>query len=347
MIRILPLLLLLPAVALEAAPGSHARFQRIDSHVHVMPPPPAFLDLLERMNVKLVNVTLIDPQERGFDTPEPQTTMAAALAKSSRGRIAWDSALDPAGFEAPDYATRTNRFLGSTFARGAVGVKIYKAIGMDLKDAKGKYVMPDHAAFSPVYEYIAAQNRTLVAHLAEPRAAWRALDPEDPHYSYYKNNPAWHMFLHPERPSYETILAARDRVLAEHPKLRVIGCHLGSMEYDVDEIARHFDRYPNFAVDTAARMPNLMLQPRDKVRAFFLKYQDRILWGTDSMVLEWDAQGKALAKWEAAYDREWRFYATAETMDYHGKKIQGLALPEAVLKKFFHDNAVRWLPGIE
>src|SRR5216110_196673 len=93
------------------------------------------------------------------------------------------------------------------------------------------------------------------------------------------------MYLHPERPSKERILTARDRMLAKHPTLRVVGCHLGSMETDVDEIAKRFDRYPNFAVDTAARVSYLMLQPREKVRAFLLKYQNRVLYGTDLDVL--------------------------------------------------------------
>ncbi|MCX6625152.1 MAG: amidohydrolase family protein, partial [Acidobacteria bacterium] len=331
MLRLLPLLLLMVAGWLEAAEPSPAGFQRIDSHVHVMPPPPEFLELLERLDVRLVNVTLIDPHVPGFNTPEPQTTGAAEIARQSRSRIAWDSALDPAGFEQPDYAERTNRHLLSTFDRGAVGVKIYKAVGMDLQDKSGRYVMPDDPAFAPVYEFIARHNRTLVAHLAEPRSCWQPLDPADPHYGYYKNNPDWHMFRHPERPSYETILAARDRVLAAHPKLRVVGCHLGSMEYDVDEIARRLDRYPNFAVDTAARTPNLMLQPREKVRRFFIRYQDRVLWGTDSMVLQWDAAGAALKNWEAAYAREWRYFATDETFEWNGRKIQGLALPPKVL----------------
>ncbi len=345
MLRLLPLLLLLAAGALGAArsPG----FQRIDSHVHVLPPPPAFLDLLERLNVRLVNVTLIDPHEPGFDTPEPQSSMAAEIARNSRGRIAWDSPLDPAGFDEPGYAGRTERFLLSTFGRGAVGVKMYKDIGMERKNKSGQYVMPDDPAFAPVLEFIASQNKTLLAHLGEPRACWQPLDPADPHYTYYKNNPEWHMYLHPERPRYEQIIAARDRMLAAHPKLRVIGAHLGSMEYDVDEIAKRFDRYPNFAVDTAARTPNLMLQPRDKVRKFFIRYQDRILWGTDSMVVKWDAEGKALKGWEAGYEHEWRYFATDETFEWHGRKIQGLALPDDVLRKFFHDNALNWIPGLK
>ncbi len=85
------------------------------------------------------------------------------------------------------------------------------------------------------------------------------------------------MLRHPDHPRKEVILAARDHLLAENPKLRVVGAHLGSMETDVDLIAKRFDRYPNLG-GYAARMGYvLMIQPREKVRKFLIKYQDRVL----------------------------------------------------------------------
>jgi len=125
----------------------------------------------------------------------------------------------------------------------------------------------------------------------------------------------------------------------------VVGAHLGSMETNVDEIARRFDRYPNFAVDTAARIEYLMMQPRDKVRAFLIKYQDRVLYGTDLVVMPKDDTEKALAEWNDTYARDWKFFATNKTVEVKGRKFQGLELPEPVLRKLYHDNAVRWFPG--
>ena len=144
----------------------------------------------------------------------------------------------------------------------------------------------------------------------------------------------------------KTLLAARDRLLERHPKLRVVGAHLGSMELDIDEIARHFDRYPNFAVDTAARMEYLMLQPREKVRDFLVKYQDRVLYGTDGVFQLYDSTANARKEWEGTYARDWKFLATEESLEYQGRKIQGLKLPVSVLRKIFHDNAVQWIPGV-
>ncbi len=320
---------------------------RIDAHAHVCPPPDAFLAMLERLDVRLVDVTLIDPHTPGFDKTEPQTSWAANLASHSRGRIAWASTFDPAGFEQSGFAGRTIQHLQSTFDRGAVAVKIYKSIGLDLKSGDGRYVMPDDPAFAPVLDMIAASGRTVMAHLGEPRSSWHPPNPADPHYGYFRSNPDWHMFLHPERPSYGQIVFARDRMLAAHPKLRVIGCHLGSLEHDVDEVAKRFDRYPNFAVDTAARLPNLMRQPREKVRAFLIRYQDRVLWGTDLMEITWQNPGAAIERFEARYQSDWRYFATNETFASGGRTVQGLDLPPAVLRKIFHDNAVRWMTGLK
>jgi predicted TIM-barrel fold metal-dependent hydrolase len=118
------------------------------------------------------------------------------------------------------------------------------------------------------------------------------------------------------------------------------------MEVDVDEIAKRFDRYPNFAVDTAARMEYLMIQPREKVRNFLIKYQDRVLYATDLEFLTDEPTPEAQKDWQETYARDWKFLATSETLNYRGHDIQGLQLPAQVLNHIYHDNAVRWIPGI-
>jgi predicted TIM-barrel fold metal-dependent hydrolase len=155
------------------------------------------------------------------------------------------------------------------------------------------------------------------------------------------------MYLHPDHPSKETILAARDRMLANNPRLRVVGCHLGSMEVDVNEIAQRFDRYPNFAVDTAGRTIYFMMQPPEKMRPFLMKYQDRVLYGTDLELMPWTDTTQGLKHWQDEYLSDWKYFATDEWVEYDGKKYQGLKLPEPVLRKLYHDNAVHWVPGIE
>lgn len=333
------------AAALLAGGAGKPDFERIDAHAHVAPPPAAFLQMLERQQVRLLNVTIVDPLAPGFDKPEPQATWAAGIARQSAGRIAWAAPFDPSGFEDASWSKQQIRRLEADFLRGAVAVKIYKSVGMQQQSSRGDYVLPSDPAFAPVLEFLAANGKPLLAHLAEPQSSWQPLNPSDPHYNYYKANPDWHMYQHPKRPSWQTIIDARDKMLAAHSKLKVVGCHLGSMEHDVDEVARRLDRYPNFAVDTAARMPDLMRQPREKVRAFLIRYQDRVLWGTDLMELKWEEPEKIVGRWESAYDRDWRYLATSDSFQIAGRTITGLALPQSVLRKIFRDNALRWIPG--
>jgi hypothetical protein len=99
-------------------------------------------------------------------------------------------------------------------------------------------------------------------------------------------------------------------------------------------------------VDTAARVEYLMLQPKAKVRDFLIRYQDRVLYATDEVFQTNDSAANARQEWLHTYERDWKFFATDEALDYQGRSIQGLKLPEPVLKKMFHENAVRWIPGI-
>jgi hypothetical protein len=333
-------------MAVGAPQSPTPAFTRIDAHAHVFQNAAAFYPMLERLDMRLLDICVVDKYERGYSDIAFQHAMALEVHRASHGRVAWCSSFDPQDWESPGFADRTTALLSKTFADGAIAVKIYKSIGMELKSKSGRYVMPDDPAFSPILDFITARNKTLFAHIAEPTSAWQPLDAANPDYSYYKANPDWHMYKHPERPSKETILAARDRMVKAHPNLRVVGCHLGSMEVDVDEIAKRFDLYPNFAVDTAARVRYLMLQRREKVRAFLIKYQDRVLYATDLVFMPWENPEEVVKHWEEEYARDWKYFATADTQEYNGHKIQGLALPEPILKKLFHDNAVKWVPGL-
>jgi hypothetical protein len=318
----------------------------IDAHAHTFINGPALIAFLKRWNLHILNICVVAEHGRGYDEAAQPNRTAREFLHSTGGRAAWCSTFDPQDFEKPGFAEHSIQILNETFAEGAIAAKIWKAIGMDLKKRDGSYLMADDPVFNSIYVDIAAHNRTLFAHLAEPASCWRSPNPASPDYGYYQQHPEWFMFLHPDHPSQETILAARDRLLANNPTLRVVGCHLGSMEVDVDEIARHFDLYPNFAVDTADRVPYLMMQSAEKVRAFLTKYQDRVLYGTDNGLLPGVDSASTLPRWEEQYLREWKYFATDEWVEYQGKKYRGLALPSPILRKLYHDNAVRWVPGI-
>jgi predicted TIM-barrel fold metal-dependent hydrolase len=330
----------------SASLKSFAEIQPVDVHTHIYKDDPELNTLIARLNLRAVNICVIDDRDPDFKGLEPQRTEVLKVRQSTLGRVAFCTTFSPYEFEQPGFSARAIRQLNEDFAHGAVAVKIYKVMGMEMKNHAGKWVMADDPAFEPIYRDIASHNRTVIAHLAEPDSCWQPPNPASPDYSYYKEHPGEYAYAHPEWPSKGSILAARDHLIAENPKVRVVGAHLGSMETNVDDIARRFDLYPNFAVDMAARIPYFMLQPRDKVRAFLLKYQDRMLYATDLVVFPRSKTQDTLAEFRNTYARDWKFFSTDQNVEYMGHTYQGLALPRPVLRKLFHDNAVRWFPGL-
>jgi predicted TIM-barrel fold metal-dependent hydrolase len=155
-------------------------------------------------------------------------------------------------------------------------------------------------------------------------------------------------------PSYESLMAARDRFVARHPQLIFIGAHLASLEWSVDEIGKFFDKYPNTSADLAARMTQVQYQSnqdRQKVRQFFIKYQDRLLYGTDLTEDPPDPKARAQnppddgTPFEVEADKFWRsdwlYLATAEVqhIDAINADVKGLALPKSVINKIYYSNA--------
>jgi len=330
----------------EQALKAFAALHPIDAHVHVFKSDAAFQAMLQRLNLKLLNILVMDDTLSYHRQLQPQIDDALVLVRSSSDQIALCTTFDPYKFDSPSFTADSTTQFNQDFAHGAVAVKIWKNIGMELKDRSGKYIMADDPKFQPIYQDIAAHGKTLLTHQAEPDVAWGPPDPSDPSWSYYQENPQWYVGDKPGFPSKLSILAARDRVLEKNPKLRVVGVHLGSMEKNLDNIAQHLDKYPNFAVDTAARMEYLMLTPREQVRTFLIKYQDRVLYGTDLDLLAEASAVEALKEWQSTYARDWEFLATDEMVTVAGKQIRGLSLPQPVLRKIFHDNAKRSIPGL-
>lgn len=320
-----------------------AALDPVDTHTHVFKNDPAFHAMLDRLHLHLVDICVFTDKEPAFPTLQAQIDSVLSVTHASQGHVSFCTTFDPFNFRSPNFAADTVQQLDRDSKNGAVAVKIWKNIGMEIQTPDGKFVMPDNPAFAPIYAAIASHHMTLIAHVAEPNSCWERPNPASPDYSYYKEHPEWYMYGKSGFPSKQQILTARDHLLAEHPNLRVVGAHLGSMEVDVDEIAKRFDRYPNFAVDTAARIAYLALQPRDKVRAFLIKYQDRVLYGTD---LEYGRNGDSgsLQEWQSTYLRDWRFFSTNQTVEFQGRKAQGLQLPDDVLRKLYHENAVHWIP---
>jgi hypothetical protein len=235
------------------------------------------------------------------------------------------------------------------FAKGALGVKIWKNIGMTYKDSENHFIMIDDPKFDKVIEFVIQQDKTVMGHLGEPKNCWLPLEEMTVNNDkeYFKKHPEYHMYLHPEYPSYEEQINARDRFIECHPDMRFVGAHLGSLEWSVDELALRLDKFPNMAVDMADRICHLQFQSkinREKVRDFIIKYQDRLLYGTDFIVDSTTVGDNAKSHWHNTWLNDWKYFVTNDTMSVPqvDGEFTGLQLPGEVVHKIYHANAVRW-----
>jgi len=334
------------------------RMPKIDAHAHLgavdSADRDAFVRFLERIDLRWLTIATGGMNAARLDH---QIESMEGYHRAAPARIGWATSFHLSGWGGAGWDDAARKTLSDGFAKGAVAVKIWKDVGMELKDAGGQFVMADDRRLDPVYQAAAAAKKPLVAHLGEPRNCWLPVEEMtvQSDRNYFSRNPQYHGFLRPDIPSYEKQVAARDAVLERHPGLRVIGCHLASLEYDVDEVAKRLERFPNLAVDLAARIVHFQVQPREKVRAFILRYQDRILYGTDFTFgrrpgAPLDVE-QALASLEANYRLDAEYFATDAEVEVPrvrpGYKTRGLALPAPVLRKIYFENARAWYPGIQ
>ena len=324
-------------------------FTRIDAHAHAFNVEPELFALLERLDVRIANICVIDPSSTDLRDAAGQHRIARAVAAAGGGRAPWVATFDASGWQQRDFAERVIGELDDAFDAGAVGVKIWKAIGMSLRGSDGRYLLPDDPVFDPIFDHIAARGRTLWAHIADTVVAWRPPDPTAPHYGHYvqgADGEAWYPWLDPCKPSWESLMAARDRILERHPRLQVIGCHMGGLTHDLHALARRFDAYPNFTVDTSAEIASLLVwHPSDRVRAFLEAYADRILYGVDASIRAGDP-ASAVHAWEAEYVRDWKYLSTAGQVMIKGRNVDCLALPDDVLRRIYAANAIGRAPGL-
>ncbi|MEO8429855.1 MAG: amidohydrolase family protein [Verrucomicrobiota bacterium] len=330
--------------AAERAPAFE-EIHKLDVHAHIFEDLPQLNEMMRRNNVSIVNVC-----NRGRDGHlETMHRIAREMYGSHPDLFPFASCFDLTRIEEPGYTNQVIASLDDTFNDGAVMTKIWKEVGMEVRRKDGSFVLPDDPIFDPIYEFLAARGKPLMAHLADPIDGWLPLNTESVHYGYYANNPEFQLYGKPGYPSHAALIAARDHILEKHPRLVVIGAHFGSLEHDLDEVARRLDRYPNFYVDCAARTRDLTRQPREKVRSFFIKYQDRILYGVDSTWKPFrekhpptdEQRASFINGLEKKYRADYAFYAGTGPMQYDDRTVEGLAFPRKVLEKFYHENARR------
>lgn len=327
-----------------------AALPKFNSHVHLSVFDTIFLKQAIADNFRFLTVNVNSPS-----TPvNQQQAVAVKLVKLHPETLFFASAFSVENFNEPGWQQGAIDYLKKSFDSGAIAVKVWKNIGMELRDKQGKFVMIDNPVFDPIIDFIEKNNITLIGHLGEPRNAWLPVEEMTVagDKNYFAANPQYHMYLHKEYPSYEDQIDARDRMLEKHPNIRFVGAHLGSLEWNVDELAKRLDKFPNMAVDMAERISHFQYQAVtdwQKVHDFFIKYQDRLIYATDEGV---NARKNPHEVSKAAHEnwlRHWKFFTSGEKMKVPKveKEFNGLQLPKEVVDKIYLKNAEKWFPQIK
>ena len=336
------------AAAADAAPGYYTlgdfqRVDKIDAHVHLHGRAERFMAqaIADRFRVLTIDVDSPD-----FPPIAEQQQATVSLRQRYPGWVAFAATFPVDGFQSPGWSDAAVRHIDEAVAQGAVGVKIWKNIGMVLRNPDGSYVMPDDPRLEPVIAHLERNHIVLLGHQAEPLNCWLA--PEKmtvrSDREYFREHPQYYMYRHPEMPAHDAILAARDRKLRAHPQLHFDGVHLASLEWDVDRVGDFLGRFPNAVVDLAARLVHLEYQAAtdpDKVRHFLIRYQDRILYGSDTDYGPGESTAAEITALHADWLNDWGFLVTDERMhsaDFDAA-FRGLRLPRTVVDKIYRGNA--------
>ena len=273
------------------SPSDFIRTQKYDAHMHYHTFNDLFVRKTKNANIHLFTInTNLDSL-----SIDSQFEIAQFLHQRHTKTFNFLCTFDATLFSKKSFAEDAIEQIKKSMTAGAKGVKIWKNIGMSLKNEDGQYIMADDPVFDPIFTFLEKEKIPLLTHLGEPQNCWLPVEQMtiNSAKNYFSNNPEYHMYLHPEAPSYEQHLMARDRILECYPGLIVVGAHLGSMEWNLEEVAKRLDRFPNFFVDISGRFEYIFdqtIRNRNYVIDFFQTYQDRLLYGTDCFVTTFNSR---------------------------------------------------------
>jgi predicted TIM-barrel fold metal-dependent hydrolase len=238
----------------------------------------------------------------------------------------------------PGWAEKAIQQLEADVKAGAVGVgEISKSLGLSIMKADGTRLKIDDPDLDPIWDACARLNLPVFIHTADPQEFFEPID--------YTNERWLELSLFAERrypadrfPRFEELMAERDRLFKKHPKTRFVAAHMAWYANDLARLSKLLDELPNVSTEVGAVLYDIGRQPR-AAREFFIKYQDRLLFGKDAFQPE-------------EYPYYWRVFETTDEYfdyyrDYHAFwKLYGIDLPDQVLKKLYYQNALKLTPGL-
>jgi len=237
-----------------------------------------------------------------------------------------------------DFAKNSVKIIRDAVSNGAIGLKVYKDLGLSLKDGSGKRVKVDDSRLSPIWEICGELNIPVLIHSGEPSPFFDPVDKYNERWLHARQKPG--SFRPSDKyPSFKTVMDEQFIMFKNHPNTIFINAHMGWMANDLDKLEDHLDKLPNVYTEIGAVIGELGRQPR-RARKFFIDYQDRIMFGKDTYK-------------KSEFDVYFRVLETSdEYFDYYRKrhglwKMYGLNLPDEVLKKLYYQNALKLFPSID
>jgi predicted TIM-barrel fold metal-dependent hydrolase len=272
--------------------------------------------------------------------PRLEETLAA-LDNAHPGRFLTYALIDFAGVDDPGWSEREGKRLAQSFEAGAKGLKFHKTLGLGVRYKDGKLMPVDDPKLDSIWEVCARYKRPVEIHTGDPGAFFTPLDRYNERWHELNQHPGW-LFFGDRFPKRADLHAQRNRAIARHPDTTFICAHMANDGENLAEVGRWLDTYPNMYVDIDARINELGRQPY-ATRRFLLKYQDRVMFGTDT------------TPDRAAYRMYYRFLETDDeyfdsSAGHHPQgfwMVYGVFLPKDVLEKLYVKNAERLLVGLK
>jgi predicted TIM-barrel fold metal-dependent hydrolase len=315
-------------------PVPRAKYPVIDIHSHQ--PTPISAGEFDRVvkGMQDNNLQLLVNLSGSYGSRLHQGVTAIAASKY-KDRMVLFANIDFSGGVGPGFGAKAAKQLDEDLKAGAKGLKIFKDLGMFVRTSKGARLPVDDPELDPIWETCARNHVPVLIHIAEPPAFFEALD--------YHNERWLELSLYPDRRHqdgvrFETLMTERNNMIRKHPNTKFILAHFGWHANDLARAGKLLDQNPNVYYDVAAVLYDFGRQPRAS-HEFFVKYQDRILFGKDSYQPD-------------EYPYYWRVFETSDEYfdyyrDYHAFwKLYGIGLPDAVLKKLYYQNALALTPGL-